>query len=277
MLSRMKLDGYRESDNIDDRRGVVTGGRVAIGGAGIVIVVVYSLVTHQNPIDVLNRVTQDAPVTTSSPRQFTPQEQQAKRFVSRVLASTEDAWSEQFNHMRRTYTPPRLALYDGETPTACGEGQSAVGPFYCPADREVYLDLEFFAELAQKFGSPGDFAQAYVVAHEVGHHVQNLLGEEGSGRGANGGSVRMELQADCYAGVWGAWAKRHGLLEAGDPAEAIRAATAIGDDTLQRRARGRVAPDSFTHGTSAQRVKWFTRGLQTGDPAQCDTFRARDL
>ncbi|HEY4222028.1 MAG TPA: neutral zinc metallopeptidase [Myxococcota bacterium] len=278
----MKLDGFRESNNVDDQRGVVGqhGGKIAIGGVGVVVIIVYSLVTGQNPNDVVRQIQNVQSATTQvAPRAHTPAEDQAKRFVSKVLASTEDAWAEQFNRMHRTYQPPTLTLFTDQVSSACGLADAAVGPFYCPRDRHAYIDLTFFAELQQRFGAPGDFAQAYVVAHEIGHHVQNLLGQmhDSSREGASGGSVRTELQADCYAGVWGAWAKRHNLLDTGDPEEAIRAAQAIGDDTLQRRARGRVAPETFTHGTSAQRVKWFKRGLTTGDPAQCDTFSARDL
>lgn len=209
-------------------------------------------------------------------------------FTEQILATTEDVWSELFRASGGTYQPPRLSTFRGQTPTTCGTGQSAMGPFYCSADRAVYIDLAFFEELGRRFGAPGDFAAAYVIAHEVGHHVQNLTGatreaDAFGARGASSGSVRLELQADCYAGVWATRANQRTiaergtpLIEPGDVEEGLTAAAAIGDDTLQREAQGRVAPDSFTHGSSAQRVRWFRTGLQSGDPAACDTFNVPD-
>jgi predicted metalloprotease len=205
-------------------------------------------------------------------------------FVSVVLADTEDTWSAIFAKSGRQYEPPRLVLFTGATQSGCGMGQSAMGPFYCPLDRQVYIDLEFFRELAQRFKAPGDFAQAYVIAHEVGHHVQNLLGISGKTHAmrqratpqrANELSVLVELQADCLAGVWAHHAhEQRNLLETGDVEEGLRAAAAIGDDTIQRRSQGHVVPESWTHGSSAQRVQWFRRGLTSGKVAQCDTFKA---
>ena len=284
----MRLDGQRESDNVVDQRGGGGTGKLVLGGGGLVVVVLISLLTGRSPSDVVRQINGSEPSAAPSgptPSLPTPAEEQAKHFTAKILATTEDAWREQFARMRKQYVPPQLVLFTNQVDSACGMADTAVGPFYCPRDQRAYLDLTFFAELAQRFGAPGDFAQAYVVAHEIGHHVQKLLGTSdylesrgGKTAGATGTSVRVELQADCYAGVWGAYAQRHGLLDARDPQEAIAAAQAIGDDTLQRRGRGgRVAPDSFTHGTSAQRVKWFKRGMQSGDPAQCDTFRANPL
>jgi len=211
------------------------------------------------------------------------------QFVSRVLKSTEDVWQEIFRDMGRQYRDPKLVLFRGATRTECGVGQSAMGPFYCPADQRVYLDLGFFDELARRFNAPGQFPQAYVIAHEIGHHVQNLLGISGkvqqmqrsmSKRDANALSVRTELQADCFAGVWANRADRQRggkMIDDKDVDQALTAASAIGDDALQKQAQGRVVPDSFTHGTSAQRARWFRKGLVSGDPRQCDTFRAQQL
>jgi predicted metalloprotease len=205
------------------------------------------------------------------------QEDQNKQFARRVLGSTEDAWSTilpQQAHVR--YTPPTLVLYTGQINSACGFTTSAVGPFYCPGDQKLYLDFAFFDELRQEFRAPGDFAEAYVIAHEVGHHVQNLIGTMDRVDRAGGGnrlSVALELQADCYAGIWANYAQKQGVVEAGDAEEALRAASAVGDDTIQKRTQGYVVPDSFTHGSSQQRMQWFSRGMQTGDMRQCQTFR----
>ena len=209
-------------------------------------------------------------------------EDDLKRFISVVLATTEDSWTQTFRQLGARYREPKLVLFSGAVRSACGTGMAAMGPFYCPADEKVYIDLDFYRELKNRFRAPGDFAQAYVVAHEVGHHVQNLTGamEGFQGYGASGpgsSAVRLELQADCYAGVWAHDQRGRGYLEAGDMQEAMNAAAAIGDDALQRRSGGVVVPESFTHGTSEQRARWFRNGFETGDPAACDTFEARAL
>jgi hypothetical protein len=224
---------------------------------------------------------------TGQPYQESPQEATYRELTGVVLADTEETWNALLPKYGVNYVEPKLVLYSGMTPSACGTGQAAMGPFYCPLDQKVYIDTSFFDDLSQRFGAPGDFAQAYVIAHEVGHHVQNLAGtaekvraaqQRMSQADANALSVRMELQADCYAGVWAHNAARsRQLLEAGDIEEGLRAASAIGDDRLQRQAQGRVVPDAFTHGSSEQRVRWFKRGLETGDPLACDTFGAAQL
>jgi predicted metalloprotease len=227
------------------------------------------------------------PPASQAPASAPPADDPQARFVAKVLGDTEDTWQVIFReHANRPYVPPRLVLYSGATPTACGTGRAAMGPFYCPADSKVYLDMAFFEEMRRRFQAPGDFAQAYVIAHEVGHHVQHLLGisdrvhalQRDDPRQANALSVRLELQADCFAGLWAKQADsaRH-ILEAGDVDEALNAASAIGDDRLQKQSQGYVVPDAFTHGTSAQRVRWFKRGLEGGDPRHCDTFSARTL
>ncbi len=286
----MRWAGGRESDQIEDRRGF-GGGRFAIGGCGtLVVVLVISLLTGANPLRILQLLnggaSPQADTAAPAPRGPSggPQEPGAadpqKKFVSVVLASTEDTWSSIFADSGRRYEKPTLVLFTDATPTACGHGSSAQGPFYCPLDGKVYLDLGFFDELA-RLGAPGDFARAYVVAHEVGHHVQNLLGVErkvddlrarSSESQGNALSVRLELQADCYAGVWGNRGARTGLIEPGDAEAGLRAAAAIGDDRLQRLGGGRVQPESWTHGSSAERVEWLRRGLQSGDPGACRTF-----
>ena len=284
----MRWEDGRESDQVEDRRGF-GGGRFAIGGCGtLIVVLVISLLTGANPLRILQLLnggaSPQADTSRPPPGPSGGQEPSApdpqKKFVSVVLASTEDAWSSIFAESGREYVKPTLVLFTDATPTACGYGSAAQGPFYCPPDRKVYLDLSFFDELS-RLGAPGDFARAYVVAHEVGHHVQNLLGterkvaalrERASEREANDLSVRLELQADCYAGVWGNRGARSGLIEPGDAEAGLRAAAAIGDDRLQRMSTGRVQPESFTHGSSAQRVEWLRRGLQSGDPGACRTF-----
>ena len=259
----------------------------------MIAVVVLALILGINPLSLLTRLSEGpgyvAPSQTRTASRPANTADPETQFVARVLKSTEDEWSRIFQEMGRQYRQPRLVLYRDATQTACGAGQAAMGPFYCPADQRVYLDLSFFDEMAQRFHAPGQFPQAYVIAHEVGHHVQNLLGVTGkvdkmresmSKRDANAMSVRVELQADCLAGVWAYHAneQRSGkMISEGDVDQAIAAATAIGDDRRQRQAQGRVVPDSFTHGTSAQRVRWFNKGLQGGDVKSCDTFRAQQL
>jgi hypothetical protein len=284
--------GRRESDNIEDRRGSPVG-RTAIVGGGvgtIVIAVVYALLGG-DPRDVLQGI-QPQPASEPdraprvAPAAESAREREARHFVAVVLAETEDVWRAEFRDRGADYTEPRLVLYRGEVASACGEGAAAMGPFYCAGDQRVFLDLSFFDELATRFGAPGEFARAYVVAHEVGHHVQNLLGISARVRAAqqradavhaNGLSVRLELQADCLAGVWANRSQSALKISAADVDAALRAASAVGDDRLQRAARGYVTPDSFTHGASAQRVRWFRRGIDAGGLGACDTFRAREL
>ncbi len=296
----MRMDDQRESDNIEDRRGggfggggggglQLGGGRLGIGT--IVIALVASYFLGINPLTVLSMLSggggMPAIEQSAPPAHKPPAHDETAIFVSKVLASTEDTWVEVFRASGRQYEEPKLVLFSGVTPTACGTGQSAMGPFYCPGDQKVYIDLTFFRELKDRFKAPGEFAQAYVIAHEVGHHVQNQLGiaeqvdkarRRASPAESNALSVRMELQADCLAGVWG---KRtdtmKNVLEPGDLEAALTAATAIGDDRLQQQAQGRIVPESFTHGTSEQRVRWFKRGFETGDMNQCNTFKAAKL
>jgi hypothetical protein len=283
----MLWQGQRESDNVEDQRSS-GGGRIAIGGGigGVILVVAY-LLLGGDPQALINSQQQSAQV--SQPRQLdsnAPRDD-ASKFVAVVLADTEDAWHAVFRQLGREYEEPKLVLFSNQTRSGCGFASSASGPFYCPEDRRVYIDIAFYRELRDRFGAPGDFAQAYVIAHEVGHHVQNLLGISNRVDAARGRvseaefnklSVRLELQADFLAGVWARYADRtKHIVEAGDIDEALRAATAIGDDTLQRHAQGYVVPDSFTHGTSQQRARWFRKGYDTGDIRQGDTFAARDL
>lgn len=293
----MRMDDQRESDNLEDRRGSgmggggglrLGGGRMGLGTIAIALVASYFL--GINPMTVLNMLSgggmpaieQSAPAVHRPPA-----DDQMAKFVSKVLASTEDTWNEVFRANGRQYQEPKLVLFTGATPTACGTGQSAMGPFYCPGDQKVYIDLSFYRDLKDRFKAPGEFAQAYVIAHEVGHHVQNLLGiadkvhqtkQRVSEREANALSVRMELQADCLAGVWG---KRtdtmKNVLEPGDLEAALTAASAIGDDRLQQQSQGRIVPESFTHGSSEQRVRWFRKGFETGDMNQCNTFKTDRL
>ena len=276
----MKWQGRAGSANVEDRRGMRMGLPLGGGIGGIVLLLLYSALTGTNPIDIVNS---GAPTEETTPAGAPANDQQAQ-FISVVLKSTEDVWTQIFSERGARYEPPVLVLFTDATQSACGVGQAAMGPFYCPRDRKVYLDLSFFQELADRFGAPGDFARAYVVAHEVGHHVQTVTGlsdrvaaarEQEDRAGGNALSVRQELQADCYAGVWGHYAARQDLLEPGDAEEGLRAAAAIGDDRLQRESQGRVVPESFTHGSSAQRVEWLKRGLETGKIENCDTFNAR--
>jgi predicted metalloprotease len=279
----MRLKDYRRSGNVEDRRGMSIGrGGAAIGGGGLVVVLLLSLLTGQNPLTLLEQVEQVGGAGGGAPQsgQVGVPEDQMGQFASTVLASTEDVWGQLLNGR---YEAPRLVLFSGAVESACGTASAAVGPFYCPGDSQVYLDLSFFDELSKRFGASGDFAQAYVIAHEVGHHVQNLLGIAGqidqARRGAsesqaNALSVQMELQADCFAGVWGYHAGQANLIEPGDFEEGLNAAAAIGDDTLQKRSQGYTVPETWTHGSSAMRVKWLRRGLESGDPKVCDTFNA---
>ena len=292
----MKWEGNRESDNVEDgRSGGGGGGGFGLGGrslgiGSVVIAVVAGAVFGINPLTILGLMGggDSAPqAQRHEPAAKPPPDDKMARFVSVVLADTEDVWTGLFKQAGQTYRDPKLVLFRGSYPTACGTGQSAMGPFYCPGDQKVYIDLSFYETMRTRLGAPGDFAQAYVVAHEVGHHVQNLLGitdkvDAMRGRVSeaqnNAVSVRVELQADCFAGVWANHANQaRQILEQGDVEEALNAATQIGDDALQRKSRGTVQPESFTHGTSEQRVRWFKRGIQTGSIQQCNTFEARQL
>jgi predicted metalloprotease len=290
----MRWEGNRESDNVEDRRGDGGGGGggFSLGGGslgigGVIVALVVSYVFGINPATVLGLMNGSAPVQQQAPVRQAPATDETTRFVRTVLADTEDVWGELFRQQGETYVKPKLVLFSGSTGTACGTGQSATGPFYCPPDQHVYLDTDFFKLMQQRFHVSGEFAEAYVIAHEVGHHVQNLMGlsdkvhnaqQRMSESQGNALSVKLELQADCFAGVWAFHANRsRHILEQGDIETALSAATAIGDDALQRQAQGHVVPDSFTHGTSAQRVRWFKRGIDSGEIAQCDTFSARQL
>jgi hypothetical protein len=268
---------------VEDRRGLSLGGGAGLGCGGLLLLLVLSLITGVNPLELLNQVQQPETGGYSEPGRTAPdQNDEMSQFVRTVLADTETTWHEIFEQMGRRYQEPTLVLFSDRVSSACGLSSSAVGPFYCPGDQKVYLDMSFFRQLDQQFGAPGDFAQAYVIAHEVGHHVQNLLGisdqvhyrrQQSSRAEANELSVRLELQADCLAGVWGYHANRsRQMLETGDLEEGLNAAAAIGDDVLQRRMGGDVAPESWTHGSSQMRVEWFRRGLQSGSPSVCDTF-----
>ncbi len=281
----------RQSQNIEDRRGMSRGGGLAIGGGlGTIVIFIIALLLGADPRQLIEQLPQQGQAPAGGqqqPANTNPQEDEWKEFVAVVLADTEDVWKEQFQALGRTYQEPKLVVFTGSVQSGCGNASSAVGPFYCPADQTVYIDLSFFEDLRRRHGAPGDFAQAYVIAHEVGHHVQNLLGTSGkvdqmrsrvSKEEYNQLSVRLELQADFYAGVWAHHAQqKFKILEPGDIEEALQAASAIGDDKLQMEAQGYVVPDSFTHGTSAQRSQWFGRGYRTGDIRQGDTFAARDL
>jgi predicted metalloprotease len=291
----MKWEGNRESSNVEDRRSARGGGGGLLGGRGIgvgtiVIALVGGWIFGINPLTILGVLSGDGAPTAQvqqGPAQRPPADDRMAKFVSTVLADTEDVWKQQFTKGGATYSEPRLVLFRGATSTACGQGQAAMGPFYCPADKKVYIDLGFYETLKTRMGAPGDFAQAYVIAHEVGHHVQNLLGISGKmddmrGRVSqaqyNALSVRLELQADCFAGLWAHHAQNaRQVLEQGDVEEAMNAAARIGDDALQRGSGGAVVPESFTHGTSAQRQRWFATGLKTGELKACDTFSARSL
>ena len=278
----MLWKGRRESSNVEDRRGMSGGKMVVGGGLGGIVLLVLALLLGGDPSQILEQLPSQAPNPgTQSSRPTNPQEEERRKFVSVVLAETEDVWTDTFRQLGRQYREPTLVLFTNRVDSACGIAGSAVGPFYCPADEKVYIDLSFFDELHRRFGAPGDFAQAYVIAHEVGHHVQKLVGTSdrvnamrarmGEAEG-NQLSVRLELQADFLAGVWAHHAQKRGLLETGDIEEALNAASAIGDDRLQGKSQGYVVPDSFTHGSSEQRIRWFRRGFETGDIRQGDTF-----
>ena len=289
----MRWQDMRQSENVEDRTAGGGGGGgfgiggIPLGGGALLLIVVVSLLFGVNPLEILGLMSGNGPVVQEQ-RQSAPVPGQASRptdpkneFVSRILGDTEDFWGKTFQAMGTKYTPPRLVLFRNRTQSACGTASEAMGPFYCPNDREVYLDTQFFDDLRSRFKAPGDFAAAYVIAHEVGHHVQNSLGtmrqydaqvSRLDARGRNQMSVRLELQADCYAGVWAASAQKRGLIETTDIDAGIRAAEAVGDDRLQKQAQGVVVPDAFTHGSSEQRSRWFRTGLSSGDPRSCDTF-----
>ncbi len=281
----MRWQGGRLSSNVQDRRGL-RGTAMVGGGIGTMLLLLLVLFLGGDPRAVM-QLLQNQPAAVQQPGKAPPADDQQAKFVQAVLAQTEDVWHEQFQGIGKRYQEPVLVLFSGETRSACGFADSAVGPFYCPADNQVYLDLSFFNELEHRFQAEGDFARAYVIAHEVGHHVQNLLGISDQVQAQRGRlsesqyndlSVRLELQADFFAGVWAHHAEeRYRILEPGDIQEAINAAEAIGDDRLQMESRGYVVPDSFTHGTSEQRVRWFTKGLKSGDMNQGDTFSASRL
>jgi predicted metalloprotease len=298
----MRWGDMRPSDNVEDRSGdsgggggggFPFGGGMRLSGGAIIIIVIVSLLFGVNPLQFLGMMEGSGPV--SAPQQqpmpaaphvpaATPDPQ--KQMVARIVGDTEDVWTALFKAMGTRYEPPVLVLFSRSTRSGCGSASAATGPFYCPVDQKVYLDTAFFRELQTRFGAPGDFAQAYVIAHEIGHHVQNQLGtmqkfdqaaSRADARQRNALSVRLELQADCYAGVWGFFAAKRNLLEPGDLEEGLRAASAVGDDTIQQRTQGHVVPDAFTHGRAEQRVRWFRTGFASGDPRSCNTFAAKDL
>lgn len=286
----MKWRGRRASHNVEDRR-ARSGGRRPVamgGGCGLIAIVLLFALLGGDPVALLEQVnTASGPTAQYESSPLSPEQDELASFVSVVLADTEDVWHELFRQQGRSYLEPGLVLFSGSVQSACGYASAASGPFYCPPDQKVYIDLAFYEELKRRFGAPGDFAQAYVIAHEVGHHVQNLLGISGEVQSMRGRiskedynklSVRLELQADYFAGVWAHHAQRtKQILEEGDIEEALRAANAIGDDTIQKRSRGYVVPDSFTHGTSEQRMRWFLKGFQSGDMTQGDTFNTGTL
>lgn len=284
----MKWSGRRQSDNVEDRRSIGGKGIAGIGGIGAIVIAVIAFFITKDPSQLINTMQQNS---TNQTEQLDPATQAKQdslaKFIGVVLADTEDVWNKLFKSMGKTYQEPKLVMFTGSVQSACGNAQASVGPFYCSGDAKVYLDLGFLEELQARLGAQGDFAQAYIIAHEVGHHVQNLLGDleqvhsqrgQISEEAYNELSVRCELQADFYAGVWAYHAqKMKSILEAGDVDEAMNAAAAVGDDKIQKENQGYVVPDSFTHGTSAQRVKWFKLGFTTGDINKGDTFKARTL
>src|SRR5215207_6826002 len=281
----MRWRGERQSSNIEDRRGV--GSKIAVGGGlGTIVMIIIALLFGADQRQLLEQAPSEPSSGVQSSRSQNPEEEKLKQFVSVVLAKSEDVWTDVFRQNGRQYREPTLVLFTDQVRSACGIAGAAVGPFYCPADEKVYIDLAFYEQLRREFSAPGDFAQAYVVAHEVGHHVQKLLGisdrvdaiqQRASEVEANQLSVRLELQADFFAGVFARYVQNQGVLEAGDIDEALRAASAVGDDNIQRQTTGYVVPDSFTHGTSEQRLRWFKKGYETGDMRQGDTFAAQNL
>ena len=286
----MRLDDQSESGNVEDRRSGGGGiGRGSVGIGTLVIALAAGYFLGIDPAVILGLASNTGtPASASRQASKPPANDEMATFVAKVLGSTETTWHTVFRETGRRYQEPKLVLFTGATPTACGTGQSAMGPFYCPSDQKVYIDLAFYRDLRERFHAPGEFAQAYVIAHEVGHHVQNLLGisdkvhaaqqRSASKAGANALSVRLELQADCFAGVWGHRAdSMKKILEPGEIEQALTAAAAIGDDRLQRQAQGQIVPESFTHGSSEQRVRWFRRGMDSGDIRQCDTFSSTSL
>jgi len=287
----MRLGDQNESNNVEDRRGAGRfGGGLGRGGLGIGTIVLALAASYFFGIDpsvILGLAPDGEAPTTQGPARKPPADDEMARFVAKVLGSTEATWEQVFSERGTRYQAPKLVLFSGATATACGTGQSAMGPFYCPLDQKVYIDLSFYRDLKERFAAPGEFAQAYVIAHEVGHHVQNLLGiservhkaQQAAGTARrNALSVRLELQADCFAGVWGKRADAaKGIIEPGEIEQALNAASAIGDDRLQQQTQGRIVPESFTHGSSEQRMRWFTRGMDSGDLRQCDTFAAASL
>jgi len=296
----MRWGEMRRSENVEDRSGArprgggIGGGGMKIGLGGIILVLIASVLFGINPFTLLGGMSGPEPAPQSAPPGYGPQVRPGaatksadptKEMVARVLGDTEDVWNALFQAMfNKGYPKPGLVIFEDQVRSTCGFASAAVGPFYCPGDGKVYLDTAFFEQLARRFGAPGDFAQAYVVAHEVGHHVQNVLGtmqqfdrlvQRAGPSERNALQVRLELQADCYAGVWGHFAQRRKLLEPGDLEEGLRGAAAVGDDQIMKRTQGYVVPDAFTHGSAQQRMYWFKRGLETGDPRRCDTFTER--
>ena len=284
----MRLDQEDESGNIEDRRGFRVSRGVAGGGIGTIVIILLALFFGFDPSMLLQGNLRETNLPQTPPQSQQPgKEDEMRQFVARVLGSTERTWSEIFQAAGQTYQKPTLVLFSDAVESTCGFAQAAAGPFYCAADQKVYIDLSYYRDLRQRFQAPGDFAQAYVIAHEIGHHVQNLLGimkkvqalQSRSGEPeANALSVRLELQADCLAGIWANYAHRErNILEEGDIEEGLNAAAQIGDDRMQKRARGYVVPEGFTHGSAQQRVQWFRRGIQSGDLKQCDTFSSRPV
>ena len=280
--------GQKRSGNVEDRRGMRVSRGMMGGGVGTIILVLVALYFGVDPTVLINKGTTnvDSP-SQSAPEQRPAEENQLADFVSAVLADTEDTWHALFRQSQKTYVEPKLVLFTETVDSACGFAQAAMGPFYCPRDQKVYIDLQFYSDLRERFQAPGDFAQAYVIAHEIGHHVQNLLGisekvhalrQRSSESEANALSVKLELQADCLAGIWAHHAdKMRQILQTGDIEEALNAASSIGDDRLQKQTQGQIVPDSFTHGSSEQRIRWFKKGIETGSFAQCNTFDSKSL